>query len=93
MASANSYSIDSPDYHVAQIIKLLRRLTSRGLSRVDSAGHIGVSPSLFDQMVEDGRMPQPLRINSRVVWDRKDLDEAFEGLKDEPQTNPWDNEE
>jgi hypothetical protein len=41
-------------------------------------------------MVKDGRMPRPIRINSRTVWDRKELDGAFEDLKDEPQTNPWD---
>ena len=55
-------------------------LAPRGLSRVQSAAYIGVSPSLFDQMVDDGRMPQPIRINARVLWDRLQLDEAFAGL-------------
>jgi len=41
-------------------------------------------------MVKDGRMPQPIRINSRTVWDRKELDEFFEALKDAPEANPWD---
>ena len=62
----------------------------RGCSRIEAARYVGVSPSLFDQMVKDGRMPKPIRINSRTVWDRKELDGAFEDLKDEPQTNPWD---
>jgi hypothetical protein len=35
---------------------------------------------LFDEMVKDGRMPGPKRINSRVVWDKRLLDEAFEAL-------------
>jgi hypothetical protein len=31
-------------------------------------------------MIKDGRMPEPKRINSRVVWDRLKLDLAFEAL-------------
>jgi predicted DNA-binding transcriptional regulator AlpA len=62
----------------------------RGLSRTEAARYIGVSPSLFDQMIKDRRMPQSIRINARVVWDRKELDEAFEALKDVPEANPWD---
>ncbi len=34
-------------------------INPRGLSRVEAAHYIGVSPSLFDAMVKDGRMPQP----------------------------------
>jgi predicted DNA-binding transcriptional regulator AlpA len=65
-------------------------LPPRGLSRVESAFYIGVSPSLFDEMVKDGRMPKPLRVNSRVIWDRWEIDPAFAALKDQPQTNSWD---
>jgi predicted DNA-binding transcriptional regulator AlpA len=57
-------------------------LPPRGLSRVQAAEYLGVSPSLFDQMVKDGRMPKPVRINSRTVWDRVKLDEAFGALSD-----------
>jgi hypothetical protein len=35
-------------------------------------------------------MPPPIRINSRVLWDRHELDEAFEALKDTQEANPWD---
>jgi predicted DNA-binding transcriptional regulator AlpA len=71
----------------------------RGLSRPESAAYIGVSPTLFDEMVGDGRMPQPKVINSRVVWDRHQLDLAFEALPIKEQTittlvavndNEWD---
>ena len=55
-------------------------LPPRGLSREEAAAYIGVSPSLFDILVKDGRMPVPKRINSRVVWDRLKLDVAFEVL-------------
>ncbi len=65
-------------------------LPPRGLSRVQAAAYIGVSPTLFDQMVDDGRMPKPTRINARTVWDRLKLDEAFAALSDGKDTDdPW----
>lgn len=54
----------------------------RGMCREEAARWVGVSPSLFDQMVKDGRMPLPKLINSRVVWDRYQLDPAFQALPD-----------
>ena len=65
----------------------------RGLSRVESAVYVGVSPSLFDGMVKDGRMPMPRTINGRLVWDIWELDEAFSALPHkggETICNPWD---
>jgi hypothetical protein len=40
-------------------------------------------------MVDDGRMPKPKRINTRVVWDRLELDEGFAGLSDDTSDDPW----
>ncbi|MDX8500227.1 hypothetical protein RFM99_17605 [Mesorhizobium sp. VK4C] len=54
----------------------------RGLSREESARYVGVGSTLFDEMVADGRMPKPKRINSRAVWDRVALDIAFTSLPD-----------
>jgi predicted DNA-binding transcriptional regulator AlpA len=70
---------------------LPQSLAPRGLSREQAAAYIGVSPSLFDTLVKDQRMPQPKRINARTVWDRLQLDAAFAALQsnDEP-VNPWD---
>jgi predicted DNA-binding transcriptional regulator AlpA len=68
-------------------------LPPRGLSRVEASAYVGVSPSLFDQMVGDGRMPKPKTVNARVIWDRLKLDEAFTALPDrdgEEPGNPWD---
>ena len=64
----------------------------RGLSRAQSAVYVGVGATLFDEMVEDGRMPAPKRINSKTVWDRQALDEAFAGLPSDENANPWDAE-
>lgn len=71
---------------------LPRSLAPRGLSRVQAAAYIGVSPSLFDAMVKDGRMPKPTRINARTVWDRVKLDESFAALSDSDKDgdDPWD---
>lgn len=65
-------------------------LAPRGLSRVQAAEYVGVSPSLFDELVRSGRMPPPIRINSRTVWDRVRLDEFFAALPDGSDANPWD---
>ena len=66
-------------------------LPPRGLSREQGAAYIGISPSLFDMLIKDGRMPGPNRINSRVVWDRLKLDAAFEALAetDDGSTDEW----
>jgi predicted DNA-binding transcriptional regulator AlpA len=58
-------------------------LAPRGLSRGQAAEYIGVGITLFDKMVEDGRMPKPKRIDGRVVWDKVKVDAAFAEL-DEP---------
>ena len=65
------------------------RLEPRGLNRMQAAAYIGVGVTLFDQLVEDGRMPKPKLINTRLVWDRYELDEAFAALGEET-ANPWD---
>ena len=54
--------------------------TRRGLSRVEAAGYIGVSPSTFDKLVTAGTMPPPKRILGRVIWDSHAVDRAFEAL-------------
>ncbi|WP_149790729.1 hypothetical protein [Mesorhizobium sp. NFR06] len=54
----------------------------RGLSRGEAARYVGVGPTLFDEMVADGRMPRPKLVNSRTIWDRVILDIAFSSLPD-----------
>lgn len=80
------------DRRVQKADVLPASLPPRGLCRVEAAAYIGVSPSLFDEMVNDGRMPSPKIINSRRVWDRQKLDQAFEALPDRDAANPWDDE-
>jgi len=66
-------------------------LAPRGLSRVQAAEYVGIGATKFDEMVKDGRMPRPKRIDGRTVWDRLKLDEAFAALEDDGSTtNEWD---
>ena len=65
-------------------------LAPRGLSRAQGAAYIGVGTTLFDEMVADGRMPQPKQVNNRKIWDRIGLDEAFAALPGNQNANPWD---
>jgi len=51
-----------------------------GLDRCEAAAHIGVGVTLFDEMVEDGRMPPPKMINSLKVWKRTAIEKAFDNL-------------
>jgi hypothetical protein len=57
-----------------------RPVPRRGLSRVEASIYLGVSPSKFDELVKDGRMPRPRLIDSRKVWDVYELDMAFDEL-------------
>lgn len=59
-----------------------------GLRRVEAAAYIGVSPSLFDRMIDDGRMPKPKRYRGRVMWDRRELEKAFAGLPEDETDKP-----
>lgn len=62
----------------------------RGLSREEAARYVGVGVTKFDQMVADGRMPRPKRIDGRVVWDRLKIEVAFTDLPDDARENPLD---
>jgi len=65
-------------------------LPPRGLSREAAAQYVGVSGGKFDQMVEDERMPQAIRIDGRKVWDRRAVDRAFDALNGDETPNEWD---
>jgi predicted DNA-binding transcriptional regulator AlpA len=65
---------------VSRRADILPALEPRGLARAVAAAYVGISASLFDRMVADGRMPQPKMVDKRLVWDRRALDEAFADL-------------
>jgi predicted DNA-binding transcriptional regulator AlpA len=59
----------------------------RGLCREDAALYIGVGTTTFDRLVDEGRMPKPIRVGKRVLWDRLKIDAAFADLGEEPREN------
>jgi len=67
---------------LSRISLLPPSLAPRGLSRLQSAEYIGVGGTKFDEMVADGRMPAPVKIDGRTVWDRAKIDEAFAALSE-----------
>ena len=60
-----------------------RSTPRRGLSRVEGAVYLGISPSAFDQMRADGRVGSPKLIGGRKVFDIRMLDDVFDALPDE----------
>ncbi|HEY1749662.1 MAG TPA: XRE family transcriptional regulator [Caulobacteraceae bacterium] len=69
----------------------------RGLRRESAASYVGLGVTKFDQLVADGRMPPPRKVDGCVIWDRAALDAAFDDLPAEPVNavpaaggNPWD---
>ena len=62
----------------------------RGLNREEAARYVGIGTSLFDRLVQEGRMPKPKHIGKRVVWDRLKLDAAFADLDEDDGENSID---
>jgi predicted DNA-binding transcriptional regulator AlpA len=75
---------------MARALSEVRPVPRRGLSRDEAAMYIGISTAKFDEMVAVGRMPAPVRIDARKVWDIRSLDLAFDALPREECGNTWD---
>jgi predicted DNA-binding transcriptional regulator AlpA len=66
-------------------------LRPRLVSREAAAAYVSVSPTTFDQMVKDGRMPRPKILGGRrIAWDVQTLDLAVDSLPVDGQNNPAD---
>jgi hypothetical protein len=78
----NIHHGNKSEVHVARSPKI----EPRGLSRIDAAAYIGVSPTKFDELRKDGRVSPPRLIDSRLVWDRHDLDRDFDAFPIEGNT-------
>lgn len=63
----------------------------RGLSRVQAACYVGLSVGTFDLLVKEGVMPKPKRVRARLIYDRIELDAAFDAIGEaQAQTNDFD---
>lgn len=45
-----------------------------------AADYIGISSGKFNELVKDGRAPQPRRIDRRKAWDVRELDRFVDSL-------------
>lgn len=75
-----------------------RPVPRRGLRRAEAATYVGVSPSKFDDLVDDRRMPAPRVLDGCMVWDVREIDDAFDALPRKgqpidvpslPADDPW----
>ena len=56
-------------------------LAPRLIGREAAAAYVSVSPNVFDQMVNDGKMPRPkLLCGRRRAWDVRALDSTIDNL-------------
>ena len=58
----------------------------RGLTQREAAEYVGVSKNTFLKLVNEGQMPKPIKIGSRTIFDRFDIDEAFDELHPSAET-------
>ncbi|MET3996053.1 putative DNA-binding transcriptional regulator AlpA [Bradyrhizobium sp. S3.9.2] len=56
----------------------------RAMRAVQAAAYLSISTSKFYEMVQDEKMPPPVKVGNASLWDRLELDAAFDNLKDEP---------
>ena len=76
---------------MARVHALPPNLPPRGLCREAAAEYVGLGTTKFDAMVADGRMPKPVRVDGRTIWDKIALDKAFDALAGKgDEVNEWD---
>jgi hypothetical protein len=60
-----------------------RPIPRRGLSRVEAAIYLGISPSKFDELRKDGRIGPAKVLDGRLIFTVERLDEFIDSLPDE----------
>lgn len=72
---------------------LERPIPRRGLSRVEAAAYIGVSPSKFDELRKANRIAPPKILDGRLIFTLEKLDEFIDGFPTKtmrrPKTGRW----
>ncbi|UPT91147.1 hypothetical protein HAP41_0000020785 [Bradyrhizobium barranii subsp. apii] len=56
----------------------------RAMRAEQAAAYLSISTRFFYELVEAEKMPPPVKLGSASLWDRRELDAAFDNLKDEP---------
>jgi predicted DNA-binding transcriptional regulator AlpA len=74
---------------MARQLALPPTLRPRLIGREASAAYVDVSPTTFDEMVLDGRMPRPKLLGGRRrAWDVRALDAAVDQLPNDENHTP-----
>jgi hypothetical protein len=55
----------------------------RGLTRVEAAAYLGVSPSKFDELRKSNRIAPPKVLDGRLIFTVEKLDEFLDSLPDD----------
>jgi excisionase family DNA binding protein len=50
----------------------------RGLRAEEAAVYLGMGRSKFLKLVGEGRLPRPKAVDGMRIWDRRELDAAFD---------------
>lgn len=61
-----------------------------GLRVEEAAAYLGMSRTKFLELVEDGRLPKPTRIDGMCLWCRIDLEAAFRSFVNDESPNSFD---
>ena len=57
-----------------------------GMSRIEAADYLSISPPTFDWLVAHQMMPEPRLIKSKPVWIRPEIEDAARNLPFRRQT-------
>jgi predicted DNA-binding transcriptional regulator AlpA len=63
------------------------------VSRETAAQLLGISAGTFDKLVKTGKLPEPREVESRILWDSKEIEAAWRAMprRGQPATvNEWD---
>ena len=63
--------------------RIERPIPRRGLSRVEAAMYLGISPSKFDELRKSGRIAPAKVLDGRKLYAIEMLDEFFDALPEE----------
>lgn len=61
---------------------------ARGLRAERAAAYLGMGKTKFLELVDKGLLPRAVLIDGLRIWDRLDLDAAFEAAKEAAQDTP-----
>ena len=62
-------------------------LSKIGYRRQEAADFVGMKLTKFNQLVKQNKLPKPFKIDGCVVWDGRELLQAFDKLKG--NTGSW----